>query len=86
MQDLFRFRPPAARGGAGPPGEAFHKCQIATPAEQGAVAMHAPANPARPAAPSPTAAPSALASFNSTATVMRFIATQQVHVNGAVKL
>jgi len=26
-----------------------------------------------------------LASFNQTATVMRFIATQQVHVNGAVK-
>lgn len=28
----------------------------------------------------------ALTSFNQTATVMRFIATQQVHVNGAVKL
>lgn len=28
----------------------------------------------------------ALTSFNQTAAVMRFLATQQVHVNGAVKL
>ena len=45
-------------------------------------------SPAPPAAPGPAAAQpptSAFRSFQQTATVMRFLATQAVHVNGAVR-